>query len=100
MSPGEGRQRPEKARPDDPAGSSPGAESASGLTFFRQAGWMAMATGVGGVLMWLVHVPANARLTVSEYGVFLALLQVMNLLLIRYYPADSAKCSDIVYAEK
>ena len=50
------------------------------LKFFRQAGWMAMATGVGGVLMYSVH--SAARLPPAEYSVFLVLLQVMNLMLI------------------
>jgi O-antigen/teichoic acid export membrane protein len=34
------------------------------------------------MFMWLVHVPAQARMPTAEYGVFLALLQVLNLMLI------------------
>lgn len=54
----------------------------SKLAFFRQTGWMVMATGLGGVCMWVVHIPAQSRMTEAEYGVFLALLQVLNLMLI------------------
>ncbi|MBM3881240.1 MAG: hypothetical protein FJ387_16205 [Verrucomicrobia bacterium] len=50
--------------------------------FFRQTGWMVFATTLGGVFMWLVHIPAAAGMPDSEYGVFLALLQVLNLMLI------------------
>jgi O-antigen/teichoic acid export membrane protein len=56
--------------------------AAKRFTFFRQSGWMAFATGLGGVFMWLVHKPAGVLLSKPEYGVFLALLQVMNLMLI------------------
>ena len=42
---------------------------------------MTMATSLGGAFMYSVHVPA-AKMPPAEYGVFLALLQVMNLLLI------------------
>jgi len=52
------------------------------LAFFRQSGWLLIATTAGGAFMWLVHIPAIARLPQAEYGVFLALLQVMNLMLI------------------
>lgn len=52
------------------------------LTFFRQTGWMVVATTIGGALMYLVHIPAAARLPTSEYGVFQVLLQVMNLMMI------------------
>ncbi len=52
------------------------------LSFFRQSGWMMLATTAGGVFMWLVHIPANARMPRAEYGVFVTLLQVLNLMLI------------------
>ena len=42
---------------------------------------MGLATGVGGVFMSLVHVPA-ARMPPAEYGVLLMFLQVINLMLI------------------
>ncbi len=51
------------------------------FAFFRQSGWMGLATGVGGVFMSLVHVPA-ARMPPAEYGVLLMFLQVINLMLI------------------
>ncbi|MCD6340112.1 MAG: hypothetical protein J7M29_12135 [Verrucomicrobia bacterium] len=50
--------------------------------FFRQTGWMVAATTLGGLFMWLVHVPAAAGMPHSEYGVFVTLLQVMNLMMI------------------
>ena len=43
---------------------------------------MALATSMGGVFMVLVHTPASMKLPQAEYGVFLTLLQVMNLMLI------------------
>jgi O-antigen/teichoic acid export membrane protein len=56
-------------------------EGSHRLTFFRQSGWMMIATTLGGVFMWAVHVPA-ARMPKAEYGVLGALLQVLNLMLI------------------
>jgi len=41
-----------------------------------------VATTAGGMFMWLVHMPAQAGLPPAEYGVFLALLQFLNLMLI------------------
>jgi O-antigen/teichoic acid export membrane protein len=58
------------------------AESRERFAFFRQAGWMAFATTAGGLCMYGVHIPSGARLSEVEYGVFLALLQVLNLMLI------------------
>lgn len=52
------------------------------LRFFRQTGWMVVATTLGGGFMYLVHIPAAAGMPRAEYGVFQALLQVMNLMLI------------------
>lgn len=51
------------------------------FAFFRQSGWMGLATGVGGMFMSLVHMPA-ARMPPAEYGVLLMFLQVINLMLI------------------
>lgn len=68
--------------PQNPAGISRSAAQARGIAFFRQSGWMVIATGLGGLCMWLVHSPAQATMSKSEYGVFLALLQVLNLMLI------------------
>ena len=56
--------------------------SESKLTFFRQSGWMMIATTLGGVFMWLVHIPAQHGMPKDQYGVFLSLLQVLNLMMI------------------
>jgi O-antigen/teichoic acid export membrane protein len=57
-------------------------EHSSKLTFFRQSGWMMIATTLGGVFMWLVHKPAAAGMSEGQYGVFGTMLQVMNLMMI------------------
>lgn len=57
-------------------------EHSSKLTFFRQSGWMVIATTLGGCFMWLVHKPAAAGMTMAEYGVFGTMLQVMALMMI------------------
>jgi O-antigen/teichoic acid export membrane protein len=43
---------------------------------------MMMATTLGGLFMWAVHIPAQARMPMPEYAVFGTLLQVLNLMLI------------------
>jgi O-antigen/teichoic acid export membrane protein len=53
----------------------------SRLTFFRQSGWMVIATVAGGVFMYAVHKVAS-KMPKAEYGVFLTLLQVYNQMLI------------------
>lgn len=50
--------------------------------FFRQSGWMLIATTAGGVLMWLVHYVTNRWMPKSEYGVFATLLQMLNIMTI------------------
>ncbi len=52
------------------------------LQFFRQSGWMLLATTLGGICMWAVHIPAQRFMPKPEYGVFVTMLQVMNLMLI------------------
>ena len=47
-------------------------------TFFRQSGWMMLATLVGGVLAWAVHLLSKA-IPPSEYGTLITLLSVVNL---------------------
>jgi O-antigen/teichoic acid export membrane protein len=47
--------------------------------FFRQSGWMVIATVLGGVFMFAVHKVAG-RMPKAEYGVFTTLLQVFNLM--------------------
>jgi O-antigen/teichoic acid export membrane protein len=50
----------------------------SRLTFFRQSGWMLIATVVGGGFMWAVHVVAPARLDQGAYGLFNTLLPLLG----------------------
>jgi O-antigen/teichoic acid export membrane protein len=50
------------------------------LTFFRQSGWMVLATVAGGVFMSAVHVVVNKPMLPAEYAVFSALLRVFLLL--------------------
>jgi O-antigen/teichoic acid export membrane protein len=57
------------------------------ITFFRQTGWMLMASTASGAIMYLVHPVATGRITghgmpESEYGVFTALLQVVTMMTI------------------
>lgn len=51
-------------------------------SFFRQSAWMVIATTASGVFMYAVHIPAVAKMPETEYGLFAALLQVLNLMLI------------------
>jgi O-antigen/teichoic acid export membrane protein len=48
-------------------------------TFFRQSGWMMVATTAGGILMYAVHMVAR-RMPKEEYGVFTTLLQTVSLM--------------------
>jgi len=51
------------------------------LAFFRQSGWMMIATVLGGAFMYAVHAVAGKPLQAKgEYGVFFTLLQVFNLM--------------------
>jgi O-antigen/teichoic acid export membrane protein len=57
------------------------------ITFFRQTGWMMMASTASGLIMYLVHPVATGRITgrgmpESEYGVFTTLLQVVTMMTI------------------
>ena len=49
------------------------------LTFFRQSGWMMVATVASGVFMSAVHVLLN-RIEPAEYGVFFTLLRLLLLM--------------------
>src|SRR4051794_37071982 len=49
----------------------------SKLTFFRQSGWLVIATLVGGVFFYAVHIFAS-KMPESEYGVFYALVTVLS----------------------
>lgn len=56
-------------------------ETSHKLAFFRQSGWMMIATVGGGVFMYLVHSLAKAMPKESgEYGLFTTLLQVVTLM--------------------
>ena len=58
-----------------PASAPPATERA---TFFRQGGWMMLATLMGGVLSWAVHL-LSKFIPASEYGTLITLLSVVNL---------------------
>jgi O-antigen/teichoic acid export membrane protein len=47
--------------------------------FFRQSGWMMVATVAGGVFMYAVHMIAK-QMPKEEYGVFTTLLQIVTLM--------------------
>ena len=47
--------------------------------FFRQSGWMMLATVIGGMLMWSVHLLSRA-IPASEYGTLITLFAVVNLI--------------------
>ncbi len=47
------------------------------ITFFRQSGWMMLATVLGGALMYALHRVAS-RMPKDEYGLFTTLLQMVN----------------------
>lgn len=53
-------------------------DQASKSTFFRQSGWMVIATVGGGVFMSAVH-PIAAKMQPEEYGVFFTLLRCLVL---------------------
>ena len=50
------------------------------LAFFRQSGWLVIATVAGGVFMSAVHVIVNKPLAGAEYGVFNTLLRIFVLM--------------------
>jgi O-antigen/teichoic acid export membrane protein len=49
------------------------------VTFFRESGWLMIATIAGGALMFAVHSVAQ-RMPKEEYGVFTTLLQIISLM--------------------
>jgi O-antigen/teichoic acid export membrane protein len=53
----------------------PKADAKHHVAFFRQSGWLMMASVVAGALMWAVHFLAK-RIPDSEYGVVVTLLSV------------------------
>jgi O-antigen/teichoic acid export membrane protein len=56
-------------------------ESSHRMTFFRQSGWMMIATVGSGMFMSAVHV-CSKKLSGEEYAVFGALIQLINLMTI------------------
>ncbi|HEV2327314.1 MAG TPA: oligosaccharide flippase family protein [Verrucomicrobiae bacterium] len=52
------------------------------ITFFRQTGWMMMASTASGMIMYLVHPIVSRGMPESEYGVFTTLLQVGTMMTI------------------
>jgi O-antigen/teichoic acid export membrane protein len=69
------------------AQNTPGTAEKHHITFFRQTGWMMMASTASGLLMYLVHPVATGRIMgrgmpESEYGLFGALLQVVTMMTI------------------
>ena len=49
-------------------------------TFFRQSGWLVIATGAGGVFMMATQMVANTGMQPAEYSVWFALLRVFLLM--------------------
>jgi len=54
-------------------------KAAHRAAFFRQSGWMMLATIIGGMLMWSVHLLSRA-IPASEYGTLITLFAVVNLI--------------------
>ena len=57
----------------------PATESNHFVAFFRQSGWMMLATLMGGLLMFALHKIAR-QMPKEEYGVFTTLLQIVSLM--------------------
>ena len=49
--------------------------------FYRQGSWMVIATFVSGLLMFAVHI-FGGWMSPEEYGLFVTLLQILNLMMI------------------
>lgn len=59
------------------------APTESKATFFRQSGWVALATVLGGIFLTAVHVVASSKnggMTEAEYSIFVTLLRVQLLI--------------------
>ena len=55
----------------------------SRASFFRQSGWLVIATFVSGVAMWAVHLfSKHPALASGEYGVFTTMLQLLYWMMI------------------
>jgi O-antigen/teichoic acid export membrane protein len=64
------------------------------LTFFRQSGWMVLATVAGGFFMMAVHTVVSKPMLAAEYAVFVALLRVF---LLMGFPAGGLQ---VVFAQQ
>jgi O-antigen/teichoic acid export membrane protein len=56
-------------------------ETDSKRAFYRQGSWMVVATFVSGLLMFAVHI-FGGWMSREEYGLFVTLLQILNLMMI------------------
>ena len=56
-------------------------EADSKRAFYRQGSWLVIATFVSGVLMFAVHI-FGGWMSREEYGLFVTLLQILNLMMI------------------
>ncbi|MEE2946967.1 MAG: hypothetical protein VX392_01490 [Verrucomicrobiota bacterium] len=56
-------------------------EADSKRAFYRQGSWMVIATFVSGLLMFAVHI-FGGWMSSEEYGLFVTLLQILNLMMI------------------
>jgi len=56
-------------------------ETDSKRVFYRQGSWMVVATFVSGLLMFAVHI-FGGWMSSEEYGLFVTLLQILNLMMI------------------
>src|SRR5687767_10863541 len=61
-----------------PADSLSAISAMSRFAFFRQSGWMLIATVGGGAFMWAVHMIAPRPLGEGDYGLFNTLLPVLG----------------------
>jgi len=52
------------------------------ITFFRQSGWMMIASTISGLFMYGVHPIASRGMPKTEYGVFTTLLQIAAMMTI------------------
>ena len=52
------------------------------ITFFRQSGWMMIASTISGLFMYGVHPIASRGMPKTEYGVFTTLLQIVTMMTI------------------
>ena len=56
-------------------------EADSKRAFYRQGSWLVIATFISGLLMFAVHI-FGGWMSRGEYGLFVTLLQILNLMMI------------------